>query len=111
MEENFLERSVNDGFSGGEKKRSEIFQMAMLSPKVAILDEPDSGLDVDGLKMIAKKITEMQKHGTAIVLISHNPRLLYYLNPDKIHVVKNGVIVKSGSKKLAQEIEKKGFES
>ena len=109
LEENFLERSLNEGFSGGEKKRSEIFQLAILSPKIAILDEPDSGLDVDGQKIVAQKVTELVKSGTGILLITHNPRILKFLKPDKVYVMIDGLIVKSGSIKLARQIEEKGY--
>lgn len=109
MAENFLERSLNDGFSGGEKKRSEIFQMQILKPKIAILDEPDSGLDIDGVKMIAEKIMDAKKEGVGILLISHNPKILDYLKPDFIHLIVDGKIVKSGKKEIVKEIEEKGF--
>lgn len=110
MSENFLERFLNEGFSGGEKKRSEIFQMNILKPKIAILDEPDSGLDIDGVKLIAKIIMEAKKEGIGVILISHNPKILDYLKPDFIHLIVDGKIVKSGQNEIVKEIEKKGFE-
>ena len=103
-------RSVNEGFSGGEKKRNEIFQMAMLEPKLAILDETDSGLDIDALKIISKGIKTFMNEDKAIILITHYQRLLDYVKPNFIHVMKDGKIIKTGSAELARELEKKGYE-
>ncbi len=111
MDESFLYRNVNEGFSGGEKKRNEILQMAVLEPKLAILDETDSGLDIDSLKIVAQGINAMRSPERAILLVTHYQRLLDYIEPDHIHVLVNGKIVKSGDKTLAHELEAKGYES
>ncbi|ETO92627.1 Fe-S cluster assembly ATPase SufC [Legionella oakridgensis] len=109
MDENFLYRSINEGFSGGEKKRNEILQMAALEPKLAILDETDSGLDIDALRVIAQGVNAMRNDDRAIILVTHYQRLLNYIEPDYIHVLANGRIVKSGDKSLAHELEDKGY--
>lgn len=110
MDANFLKRSVNEGFSGGEKKRNEIFQLAMLEPKLAILDEIDSGLDVDALRIVAEGINQIKSQEIAFIVITHYQRLLDYIVPDFIHILHQGKIVKSGDKTLALEIEKKGYD-
>jgi Fe-S cluster assembly ATP-binding protein len=104
-----LQRAVNEGFSGGEKKRNEIFQMALLEPKLAILDETDSGLDIDALKIVASGVNAMRSPERAIVVVTHYQRLLEYIVPDYVHVLSGGRIVKSGGKELALELEKKGY--
>jgi Fe-S cluster assembly ATP-binding protein len=104
-----LSRSVNEGFSGGEKKRNEIFQMAVLEPKLAILDETDSGLDIDALKLVAKGVNAMRIPERAIIVVTHYQRLLEYVVPDVVHVLSGGRIVKSGSRELALELEAKGY--
>jgi len=109
IEEGFLTRSVNEGFSGGEKKRNEILQMAILDPKLAILDEIDSGLDIDALKIVSKGVNALRSKDRAIVLVTHYQRLLDYIVPDFVHVLHEGRIVKSGDKSLALELEKKGY--
>jgi len=109
MDESFLQRSVNEGFSGGEKKRNEIFQMAVLDPKLAILDETDSGLDIDALKIVASGVNAMRDKRRAIVVVTHYQRLLEYIVPDRVHVLADGRIVRSGDKSLALELEKKGY--
>ena len=109
MDESFLYRSINEGFSGGEKKRNEILQMIALEPKLAILDETDSGLDIDALKTIAEGVNAMRSPERAIILVTHYQRLLDYIEPDYIHVLANGRIIKSGDKSLALELEKKGY--
>ena len=106
----FLSRSINDGFSGGEKKRNEIFQMAMLEPKLAILDETDSGLDIDALKIVANGVNKLRSKNNAIMVITHYQRLLDYIVPDYVHVLFDGKIVKSGTKDLALELEEKGYD-
>ena len=106
----FLSRSINDGFSGGEKKRNEIFQMAMLEPKLAILDETDSGLDIDALKIVANGVNKLRSKKNAIMVITHYQRLLDYIVPDYVHVLFDGKIVKSGTKDLALELEDKGYD-
>ena len=106
----FLSRSINDGFSGGEKKRNEIFQMAMLEPKLAILDETDSGLDIDALKIVANGVNKLRSEKNAIMVITHYQRLLDYIVPDYVHVLFDGKIVKSGTKDLALELEEKGYD-
>lgn len=111
MDEKFLKRSVNAGFSGGEKKRNEILQMLLLQPKLAILDELDSGLDVDALQIVAKGVNHMRQPERAILLITHYQRLLNYVEPDFVHILMNGKIVKSGNKTLALEIEESGYGS
>ena len=105
-----LSRSINEGFSGGEKKRNEIFQMAMLDPKLAILDETDSGLDIDALKIVAKGVNQLKSKDNATIIVTHYQRLLDYIIPDYVHVLIDGKIVKSGDKNLAQELEKKGYD-
>lgn len=109
MDESFLYRSINEGFSGGEKKRNEILQMAALEPRLAILDETDSGLDIDALRVISQGINAMRAPERAIVLVTHYQRLLDYIEPDFIHVLSNGKIIKSGDKSLAHELESKGY--
>lgn len=109
MDESFLYRNINEGFSGGEKKRNEILQMAALEPKLAVLDETDSGLDIDALRVIAQGVNAMRNPDRAIILVTHYQRLLDYVQPDKVHVLANGQIVKSGDKSLALELEKKGY--
>ena len=106
----FLSRSLNEGFSGGEKKRNEIFQMAMLEPKLSILDETDSGLDIDALKIVANGVNKLRSKDNAIVVITHYQRLLEYIVPDFVHVLFDGKIVKSGTKDLATELEEKGYD-
>ena len=103
-------RSVNEGFSGGEKKKNEIFQMAMLEPKLAILDETDSGLDIDALKVVAKGVNKLRSDDNAFIVITHYQRLLDYIIPDFVHVIYDGKIVKSGGKGLALELEEKGYD-
>ena len=110
IDRKFLSRSLNEGFSGGEKKRNEIFQMAMLEPKLAILDETDSGLDIDALKIVANGVNKLKSENNAVVVITHYQRLLDYIVPDFVHVLMNGKIVKSGTKELAYELEKKGYD-
>jgi Fe-S cluster assembly ATP-binding protein len=107
--EDLLQRPVNVGFSGGEKKRNEIFQMAMLEPKLAILDETDSGLDIDALRIVARGVNELRAPDRAIVLITHYQRLLQYVEPDCVHVLQDGRIVQSGDKSLAAELERRGY--
>ena len=109
MDESFLNRSVNEGFSGGEKKRNEIFQMAVLDPKLAILDETDSGLDIDARKIVAAGVNAMRAPDRAIVVVTHYQRLLDYIVPDRVHVLADGRIVRSGDRSLALELEKKGY--
>lgn len=109
MDESFLYRSINEGFSGGEKKRNEILQMLTLEPTLAILDETDSGLDIDALRVISKGVNAMRSPNRAIILVTHYQRLLDYIEPDYIHVMLNGRIVKSGDKSLALELEDKGY--
>lgn len=109
MEKNFLSRSLNEGFSGGEKKRNEIFQMSMLDPKLSILDETDSGLDIDALRTVSQGINEFKSKKNAILIITHYYRILKYIVPDFVHVLYRGKIIKSGKKKLALEIEKNGY--
>jgi Fe-S cluster assembly ATP-binding protein len=109
IDDDLLQRAVNVGFSGGEKKRNEIFQMAMLEPKLAILDETDSGLDIDALKLVANGINKLRAPDRAMVLITHYQRLLDYVEPDQVHVLNDGRIVKSGDKTLAAELEKHGY--
>ena len=103
-------RSVNEGFSGGEKKRNEIFQMAMLTPKVAILDETDSGLDIDALRIVAAGVNKLKNENNAIIIITHYQRLLDYIIPDFVHVLADGKIIKTGDKTLALELEEKGYD-
>jgi Fe-S cluster assembly ATP-binding protein len=110
IDRKFLSRSINDGFSGGEKKRNEIFQMAMLEPSVAILDETDSGLDIDALRIVANGVNKLKSSKNAVILITHYQRLLDYIVPDHVHVLYDGKIVKSGNKDLALELEAKGYD-
>ena len=110
IDQKFLSRSINDGFSGGEKKRNEIFQMAMLEPKLAILDETDSGLDIDALKIVANGVNKLKSKDNAVLVITHYQRLLDHIVPDFVHVLFDGKIVKSGGKELAFELEKKGYD-
>ncbi len=110
MDKGFLSRSLNEGFSGGEKKRNEIFQMAMLEPKLAILDETDSGLDIDALRIVANGVNKLKSKDNAVLLITHYQRLLDYIVPDYVHVLYNGRIVKSGGKDLALQLEEKGYD-
>ena len=110
IDRKFLSRSLNQGFSGGEKKRNEIFQMAMLEPKLAILDETDSGLDIDALRIVANGVNKLKSKDNAVLIITHYQRLLDYIVPDYVHVLYNGKIVKSGTKELAFELEEKGYD-
>ncbi|MEW7279073.1 Fe-S cluster assembly ATPase SufC [Aquimarina sp. 2201CG1-2-11] len=110
IDRKFLSRSLNEGFSGGEKKRNEIFQMAMMEPKLAILDETDSGLDIDALRIVANGVNKLKSNDNAIVVITHYQRLLEYIVPDFVHVLYDGKIVKSGTKELALELEEKGYD-
>jgi Fe-S cluster assembly ATP-binding protein len=110
IDSRFLSRSLNEGFSGGEKKRNEIFQMAMLEPKLAILDETDSGLDIDALRIVANGVNKLKGKDNAIVVITHYQRLLDHIVPDFVHVLHEGKIVKSGTKALALELEEKGYD-
>lgn len=109
MDESFLSRSVNDGFSGGEKKRNEIFQMAVLDPRLAVLDETDSGLDIDALRIVADGVNRLRSPERSVVLVTHYQRLLDYIVPDRVHVLSGGRIVRSGGKELALELESKGY--
>ena len=109
IDQGMLSRAVNEGFSGGEKKRNEIFQMALLEPKLAILDETDSGLDIDALKIVAAGVNSMRSPDRAIIVVTHYQRLLDYIVPDRVHVLSGGRIVKSGGKELALELEKRGY--
>ncbi|MFZ4444804.1 MAG: ABC transporter ATP-binding protein, partial [Planktothrix agardhii] len=110
MRDEFLERSVNEGFSGGEKKRNEILQMALLEPKLAILDETDSGLDIDALRIVASGVNQLANENNALLLITHYQRLLDYIVPDFVHVVSDGRIIKTGTKELALELEEQGYD-
>lgn len=110
MDKSFMSRAINEGFSGGEKKRNEIFQMAMLNPKLAILDETDSGLDIDALRIVADGVNTLKSADNSVVLITHYQRLLNYIKPDKVHVLMDGRIVKSGDYTLALELEEKGYD-
>ena len=110
IDRKFLSRSLNEGFSGGEKKRNEIFQMAMMEPKLAILDETDSGLDIDALRIVAEGVNKLRGSENAIIVITHYQRLLDYIVPDYVHVLHQGQIVKSGTKELALELEDKGYD-
>ena len=105
----FLKRGVNEGFSGGEKKRNEILQMLMLNPKVSILDETDSGLDIDALRTVANGVSAFSNETNAVVLVTHYQRLLDHIEPDFVHVIANGTIVRSGDRSLALELEEKGY--
>ena len=110
IDKSFMSRAVNEGFSGGEKKRNEIFQLAMLEPKLALLDETDSGLDIDALKIVSQGVNTLRNENNAFVLITHYQRLLNYIVPDFVHVLTEGKIVKSGGKELALELEEKGYD-
>lgn len=110
IDKTFMSRSLNEGFSGGEKKRNEIFQMAMLEPKLAILDETDSGLDIDALRIVANGVNKLRSNDNAFLIITHYQRLLDYIVPDYVHVMYDGKIVKSGNKELALELEEKGYD-
>lgn len=110
IDQSLLSRSINEGFSGGEKKRNEVFQMAMLEPKLAILDETDSGLDIDALRIVANGINKLRQPDRAVLVITHYQRLLDYIQPDFVHVLYKGRIVKSGTKELALELEEKGYD-
>ena len=110
IDSKFLSRSLNEGFSGGEKKRNEIFQMAMLEPSLSILDETDSGLDIDALKIVANGVNKLKNKNNAVIVITHYQRLLDYIIPDYVHVLHDGKIVKSGDKQLAHELEEKGYD-
>ena len=109
IDKEYLSRSLNEGFSGGEKKRNEIFQMAMMEPKLSILDETDSGLDIDALKIVANGVNSLKSSSNCIILITHYQRLLNYIVPDFVHILKDGKIVMSGDKSLAQKLEKEGY--
>jgi len=110
MDPSFLGRSVNEGFSGGEKKRNEILQMAVLEPKLAILDETDSGLDIDALRIVAKGVKSLLSSDNAVVMVTHYQRLLNYIVPDYVHVMDGGRIVRTGGKELALELEARGYD-
>ncbi len=110
IDQSLLSRSLNEGFSGGEKKRNEVFQMAMLEPKLAVLDETDSGLDIDALRIVATGVNKLKSADNAIIVVTHYQRLLDYIVPDFVHVLWNGRIVKSGTKELALELEEKGYD-
>jgi Fe-S cluster assembly ATP-binding protein len=110
IDSKFLSRSLNESFSGGEKKRNEIFQMAMLEPSISILDETDSGLDIDALKIVANGVNKLKSKDNATIVITHYQRLLDYIVPDFVHVLFDGKIVKSGTKELAHELEAKGYD-
>jgi Fe-S cluster assembly ATP-binding protein len=110
LDKNLVNRSVNEGFSGGEKKRNEIFQMAMLEPKLAILDETDSGLDIDALRIVANGVNQLKSPDNATIVITHYQRLLDYIKPDVVHVLYNGRIIKTGGPELALELEEKGYD-
>ena len=110
LDQKFMSRSVNEGFSGGEKKRNEIFQMAVLQPKLSILDETDSGLDIDALKIVANGVEKLRSKDKAIIIVTHYQRLLNYIIPDFVHVLYNGKIVKSGGKELAFKLEEQGYD-
>ena len=110
IDSKFLSRSLNEGFSGGEKKRNEIFQMAMLEPSISVLDETDSGLDIDALKIVAKGVNKLKNKDNAVVVITHYQRLLDYIIPDYVHVLHEGKIAKSGNKELAHELEERGYD-
>ena len=110
IDSKFLSRSLNEGFSGGDKKRNEIFQMAMLEPSLAILDETDSGLDIDALRIVANGVNKIKSSSNAIVIITHYQRLLDHIIPDYVHVLQDGKIAKSGNKELALELEEKGYD-
>tara|TARA_B110001454_G_scaffold13370_3_gene12131 strand:+ start:1778 stop:2527 length:750 start_codon:yes stop_codon:yes gene_type:complete len=109
IDPSFLNRGVNEGFSGGERKRNEILQMTMLEPNIAILDETDSGLDIDALKVVAKGVNEFRNQNNAVILVTHYQRLLEYIKPDKVHVLSEGRIIRSGDESLAKELERTGY--
>ena len=109
IDESFMNRGVNEGFSGGEKKRNEIFQMAVLEPRLAVLDETDSGLDIDALKAVAEGVNAMRSPDRAVIVVTHYQRLLNYIVPDFVHVLQDGRIVRSGGKELALQLEDKGY--
>ena len=109
LDDSFLKRSINDGFSGGEKKKSEIFQLLSLNPKFAILDETDSGLDIDALKIVADGVKEFNGKKNSTLIITHYERLLEYINPDVVHIMIDGKIVQSGDMELARQVEEKGY--
>jgi Fe-S cluster assembly ATP-binding protein len=110
IDKSLLTRSIKEGFSGGEKKKNEMFQMALLEPKLTILDETDSGLDIDALRIVASGVNKLRDENRAIIVITHYQRLLDYLQPDFVHVLLNGKIVKNGTKDLALELEEKGYD-
>ena len=110
MEKKYRERNLNDGFSGGEKKKNEILQMAILQPKLAVLDETDSGLDIDALRVVSDGVNKLRNENNALILITHYQRLLEYIKPDYVHVLSQGLIVKSGDKSLALELESQGYD-
>jgi Fe-S cluster assembly ATP-binding protein len=110
MDRSFINRPVNEGFSGGEKKRNEILQMAVLEPRLAILDETDSGLDIDALKIVAHGVNRLRRPDNALILVTHYQRLLQYVEPDHVHVLFDGRIVRSGGRELALELERKGYD-
>ena len=110
MRDDLLHRAVNEDFSGGEKKKNEIFQMAVLEPRLAILDETDSGLDIDALRIVAEGVNKLRSENNAIILVTHYQRLLNYIEPDFVHVLASGKIVKEGGKELALELEEKGYD-
>ena len=110
IDSNFLSRSLNQGFSGGEKKRNEIFQMAMMEPELAVLDETDSGLDIDALKIVANGVVKCSHEDNSVIVITHYQRLLDYIVPDFVHIVMDGRVVKSGDKDLAKKIEEVGYD-
>nr|MBA2328399.1 Fe-S cluster assembly ATPase SufC [Flavisolibacter sp.] len=110
IDKSLTSRSLNEGFSGGEKKRNEIFQMAMLQPKLAILDETDSGLDIDAIRIVANGVNQLRNKDNAVLVVTHYQRLLDYIVPDFVHVLYNGRIVKSGTKELALELEERGYD-
>jgi Fe-S cluster assembly ATP-binding protein len=110
IDQKLLSRSLNEGFSGGEKKRNEIFQMAMLEPTLSILDETDSGLDIDALRIVSNGVNQLKSEKTATIVVTHYQRLLDYIVPDYVHVLYKGRIVKSGTKELAMELEEKGYD-
>jgi Fe-S cluster assembly ATP-binding protein len=110
MDRSFVQRPVNEGFSGGEKKRNEILQMAVLEPRLAILDETDSGLDIDALKVVAAGVNRLRRPDSATILVTHYQRILQYVEPDHVHVLLDGRIVRSGGKALAFELERRGYD-
>jgi len=110
LKSELLERPVNVGFSGGEKKRNEILQMAVLSPRLALLDETDSGLDIDALRIVAEGVNKLRRKDNAIVLVTHYQRLLDYIKPDFVHVLANGKIIETGDSKLAEKLEERGYD-